>query len=140
MEAIVEKDKVRAYVLAGHALFTLLNKATGNRFTFSVRVPKVTRPGVTVHFVRLHHGGADSSTFIGTIFDCNLFRHSQKSPVSANAQSVRVFEWFMAHIDTLPEGIEVWHNGRCGRCGRILTVPESITIGIGPECIKKMGM
>ena len=28
-----------------------------------------------------------------------------------------------------------WHEGRCGRCGRKLTVPESIEAGYGPECI-----
>ena len=32
--------------------------------------------------------------------------------------------------------LEVWHEGRCGRCNRALTVPESIASGIGPECAK----
>lgn len=36
----------------------------------------------------------------------------------------------------LPE-CEVWHEGRCGRCGRKLTVPESIETGIGPDCAKR---
>lgn len=31
-------------------------------------------------------------------------------------------------------GFAVHHEGRCGRCGRRLTVPESITTGLGPEC------
>ena len=30
-------------------------------------------------------------------------------------------------------GLEVWHEGRCGKCGRKLIVPESIARGIGPE-------
>jgi hypothetical protein len=30
--------------------------------------------------------------------------------------------------------LEVWHEGRCGACGRRLTVPESIERGLGPEC------
>lgn len=30
-------------------------------------------------------------------------------------------------------------SGRCWRCGRVLTVPESIRDGIGPECKKKLG-
>ncbi len=35
-----------------------------------------------------------------------------------------------------PHGYNVYHSGRCGRCGRELTVPASILSGIGPECSK----
>jgi hypothetical protein len=30
----------------------------------------------------------------------------------------------------------VWHEGSCARCGKKLTVPESIESGFGPECVK----
>jgi hypothetical protein len=30
--------------------------------------------------------------------------------------------------------MELWHEGRCGKCGRALTVPESIESGLGPVC------
>jgi hypothetical protein len=39
----------------------------------------------------------------------------------------------------MPDGVVIWHEGRCGRCGRRLTVPESIESGYGPECIGKIG-
>lgn len=35
-------------------------------------------------------------------------------------------------------GFNLHHEGRCCRCGRTLTVPESIESGIGPECAKRM--
>jgi hypothetical protein len=38
------------------------------------------------------------------------------------------------HTGVLGRLLEVWHEGRCGRCGRALTVPESVERGIGPEC------
>jgi hypothetical protein len=38
----------------------------------------------------------------------------------------------------IPETVEIWHEGRCCRCGRRLTVPESIYAGIGPDCAGKM--
>jgi hypothetical protein len=41
-------------------------------------------------------------------------------------------------INTLPDFVEVWHEGFCGKCGKRLTVPNSIEIGIGPDCIKKL--
>lgn len=40
-------------------------------------------------------------------------------------------------VPFLPHGWAVYHEGRCGRCGRRLTVPESIVSGIGPECRNK---
>lgn len=33
--------------------------------------------------------------------------------------------------------VEVWHDGKCGRCRRDLTVPESVARGLGPECAEK---
>lgn len=36
-----------------------------------------------------------------------------------------------------PSGVEVRHDGRCSRCGRALTDPESIDVGMGPICRAK---
>jgi hypothetical protein len=38
----------------------------------------------------------------------------------------------------LPKGLKVHHEGRCCRCGRKLTVPESIETGLGPECASRL--
>jgi hypothetical protein len=32
------------------------------------------------------------------------------------------------------KGLRYWFAGRCRRCGRVLTRPDSIAAGIGPEC------
>lgn len=42
-------------------------------------------------------------------------------------------------VRDLPPGWDVRHSGRCGRCGRVLTVPASLDSGIGPECAALMG-
>ena len=36
-------------------------------------------------------------------------------------------------------GFEIMHEGRCCRCNRTLTHPDSIKTGIGPECAKHFG-
>jgi len=37
-------------------------------------------------------------------------------------------------------GFSLHHEGRCGCCGRRLTTPASIELGIGPECAAKRGL
>ena len=90
-------------------------------------------------FVQLLTGSDNESdyTFFGTIFADGSFRLSRKSPIGPDAPSVKGFDWIWRHLQAgnLPETVEVHHEGRCGRCGRALTVPESIESGFGPECI-----
>lgn len=127
----------RAFALGGNATFTLLSKATGQRFTFKVRQPKEDSP----YFVSLLSGSDNENdyTFLGSIFSDGTYRHGRKSPVSESAPSARAFAWFWRNLDD-PDAmakVEVWHEGRCCRCGRKLTVPSSIEAGIGPECAGK---
>jgi hypothetical protein len=49
--------------------------------------------------------------------------------------TVRALRYTFRHLPrALPAGVEVWHEGHCMRCGRALTVPESISTGLGPVC------
>jgi len=127
---------VRKFVLAGNAVFTLRNLDTGNRVTYKVVKPRGDSP----HFVRVLTGPDNEGdySFLGTIFDETRYRYGRKSRIGRDAMSARVFEWAWPRMmtDTLPEQVEFYHEGQCGRCGRRLTVPESIESGFGPECIK----
>ena len=38
----------------------------------------------------------------------------------------------------LPKGYSILNSGRCFRCNRKLTTPESIKTNYGPECIKRI--
>jgi|GEM_PF-1767808 len=51
----------------------------------------------------------------------------------------RVFAALWAGKDDQIEqaGFELMHSGRCGRCGKMLTRPDSIEIGLGPTCRNK---
>jgi hypothetical protein len=130
----------KTYTLAGNARVTLVSGATGARFTYRISKSKARanddRP--PVHFVALLSGpdnGADY-TFLGTIFADGTFRHGRNSRIAKDAPSARAFDWAWDYLldENLPPRAEVWHVGRCGRCGRALTVPESIASGLGPVC------
>ena len=84
-----------------------------------------------------------SYEFVGTVRrDANgiaTYGHSAKSRISADAPSVRAAKWFLDQLSPFqPESsvaqAEVFHDGTCCRCGRALTVPESVASGIGPIC------
>jgi len=138
---IVSGPDAKAFVLAGNARFTLVSRRTGARFTFRARRP---REGAPVFVGVLT--GPDNETaysFMGTIFPKDLdFRFSPKSRVGPDAPSAKAFGWAWRHLrdEILPDQMEFWHEGRCCRCGRVLTVPESVERGIGPECWTKMNM
>ena len=45
---------------------------------------------------------------------------------------------FCEEPDNITEaGFDVHHEGKCGKCGRPLTVPESVKTGLGPICSGK---
>lgn len=133
------------FALAGNARLTLVSKKTGQRFTYRVRQPKgEAGQKPSPHFVQLLSGPDNTADyqFLGTIFNAQEYRPGRKSRIGAAAPSARAWAWFWPRLAAghLPEALEVWHEGRCGRCGRALTVPESIERGIGPECAAVMGI
>lgn len=125
----------KEFIKAGKAIFTIQNENTGNRFTYKVKQAKSD----PVWFVSILNGADNNSNYayIGTIFNTN-FRWTQKSKVSQESTGFKSFAWFLRNVEALPENVKVHHEGRCGRCGRRLTVPESIKSGIGPECAKRV--
>jgi hypothetical protein len=132
-------ENPRDFVLAGKAIFTVQNEKTGNRFTYKVKQAQDDGAPKKVWFVSVLNGPDNGSNYayIGTIFG-NDFRHTKKSTVTPEAQSFKVFAWMIKHNLTLPEFVKLHHEGFCCRCGRRLTVPESIKSGMGPECAKRV--
>jgi len=131
-------EQVKQFVTAGRALFTIKNEESGGRFTFKVKQPDRARD---FWFVSVLDGPDNYSNYkyIGSIFSTD-FRRTTKSRVSSDSPCFKAFKWFWKRVvvDQLPEKVSVYHEGRCGRCGRRLTVPESIQSGFGPECITRV--
>jgi len=140
MQHKLSQDAVRDFIFAGKALFTVVNTRTGNRLTFKV-TQKTTKEGnKTPHFVsvmtgtdNLHH-----YSYIGIIGRGARFRTTRGSRLSDSDMRVKAFSWLWNRADSLPDFVEVWHHGRCGRCSRVLTMPESIESGLGPICASRM--
>lgn len=128
------------FALAGNAIFTIQNEKTGNRFTFKVRLAQDTYKGQQTWFVS-HLAGSDNETnyqYLGFI-RAGAYQPSAKK-VRMDAPSQNAARWFFPRLlaqHPLPPEVAVHHANRCGRCGRLLTTPESIQRGLGPECAEK---
>ena len=62
---------------------------------------------------------------------------TKKSTLHPKIEAWLVLEWALQVVIGLKPmraGYKIQHAGRCGRCGRILTHPESLETGFGPEC------
>lgn len=130
------------FTLAGNARLTLVSDKTGTRYTYRV-TGKTGQSGneIDIWFVSVLYGpdnGADYS-YIGQIYKNALrYQHGKKSKISPDDKRSKAFAYFWEGIRNgkIPAFLQVWHEGRCGRCSRPLTVPMSIESGFGPECSK----
>ena len=153
---LTDVDGIEKFMVGGNAYFTIKNVKTEHRFTYRVRAPKEEQKDGKkvmrddIYFVHLLTGydNENSYTYIGYLkylpSDNTLgFTWGNKSRILKEAPGVDVITRYVNDFirsGKLPKGIEFWHEGRCCRCGRKLTVPESISSGIGPECAKNMAL
>lgn len=125
------------FIRAGRAVFTVENNK-GDHYTFKVKAPK--SPQQTMINPPLYvwvKTGSQQYTYMGMLVDghCVL---TYKSKFTPNATCFKVFNWAVKHVDSnvkLPSGYDIHHEGKCGKCGRALTDPDSIKSGFGPTCI-----
>jgi len=126
------------FMFGGNATFTLVSLKTQTRYTFRLR----SKDDGNLFFASTLTGpnNDDDYTYLGTYWPHDgRGLHAGKK---GNAQDVR-FKGLAYLIRKLkagefPHDVEMWHEGRCGRCNRKLTDPVSIARGLGPECAGKV--
>jgi len=140
MRGLLPSGSRTQYAFAGNATLTVRNPKTDVRFTFRIKAAEPAPGRPSTHFVSLLNGSDNENSYIyvGAIFDAKTFRTTKASKVGVDAPSFRAFAWLAGNWEH--PAVEVWHEGVCGRCGRKLTVPESIASGIGPTCAGKEGV
>ena len=129
------------FFFGGKSTFTVDN-GKGEHYTFKI---KLSRDGKL--FFGSYLTGPDnetSYTYLGVV--CALtggVRLTKASKLTEDSKPVKVLAWALRKVlgdKILPEGYQIRHSGRCGCCNRVLTHPQSLTTGIGPECAKRMGL
>lgn len=141
----------KTFVLAGNATFTVdiphewaATHGSKPHYTFMVRKKEDrSRQGQHVYFVSILSGPDNTHDYkyVGMLnAQTGAVRSTAKSAMPADSLPIRLLNRSLALVwtgDTSPmeqAGFKLHHEGRCGRCRRKLTVPESIESGLGPEC------
>lgn len=142
--------EIRRFILGGNSTFTVVHGDT--RFTYKVKSAAKDRSknwstgnqDRSVFFVSVLTGPSNESDFqymgllrLDPICGEYNFSTTAKSKVSRDAPSFITFMRAWNNVEfrcQWPATLEFWHEGQCCVCGRKLTVPESIAMGIGPEC------
>lgn len=132
----------RDFVMAGKAIFTVSNG--DERYTYRVTRKESTNPRFPndTFFIGYLAGSDNTSSYsyLGVVTEAGEVKLTKASKAAADSKVAKVAAWALRQVwsqAALPAGYEIMHAGRCGRCGRLLTVPESIETGLGPECITK---
>jgi len=145
------------FVKAGRAIFTLSvpqhfveRHTCQDRYTFSVVHKEVSDKWPEAWFVNLLAGPDNLRDYnpLGKLNpETGAVQLVRSSSYNDHTMPVKLFRRVVACLwnvgNSKPEdienaGFELRHAGRCGRCGRVLTVPESIDTGLGPTCAAKL--
>lgn len=152
----------KEFVLAGRAVFTIevpdsfRNSYKGRHgvevkphYTYRVSFKKATGNfNNDAYFLQLLTGpdNTKSYTYLAMLVkESGAVRITGKSCREEGSVEVALARRALARIwaDEVESieavGFKLHHEGRCGKCGRALTTPESVERGIGPECWGRMG-
>jgi hypothetical protein len=140
-----DAQTAKFFILGGKAIFTLRSRTSGSHFTYKVSEAAKRNPNdLPFYFVNVLTGPDNTSNYcyLGYIKNGQFFHGGAKAKISKDAPSFIAFDWSFRSIvvGKIPTTLEIWHEGRCAKCGRKLTVPESIASGFGPECGERMNL
>ena len=136
------------FFTGGNATFTVSN-GRGEHYTYRIRKKNDKRYADT-YFIGLLTGPDNTSsyTYMGLYApNANKCILTNKSKCTTGSKPVNVFDWAVRIVGNMtrgepfriPNGYSIQHKGKCARCGRALTDPDSIDRGFGPECWKSIG-
>jgi hypothetical protein len=129
---------------------TFRSTTTGTHFTFQIKPldkAQAKEKGTKdVRFFVKFLCGQDNENdyrYLGQILN-GVFSLTTKSRQSGLSEETPAYKAFKFAFDCfaknhMPTTLEVVPSGRCARCGRKLTVVDSVTQGFGPECINMVG-
>ena len=135
----------KEFFFAGRAVWTVANKQTGKHFTFKLRIKSDPQYGKTMYISERIDSGwgyvgiLRKEDWTVVLTKASVRRDHRLSPTDTVVKAINWFFFMLKNEREWPEYIEIKHEGKCGRCGRALTHPDSLKTGIGPDCAGRVG-
>ena len=147
-------ESAREYVLADRRracqkwttkVITLESTKTGQHYSYQISRPpgdEAARPWL----VKILTGPDNHNDYVylGLLQEQaagTYLQHTSKSGLPETAPGWRAMAYFVRRAlqgGRMPTTLRVWQEGKCGKCGRRLSTPESIERGLGPECAARI--
>ncbi len=137
-------DRALRYLLSplpGYTVVLTARSSSGQHFIFHCKKSPAKDVGRGYIRVNVQCSGENECNDTRPVGTCYLghmgfIRHPK---VTEEAPSALAWAWIWAQLrqggEALPVGLELWHPGKCGRCGRVLRATDG---DYGPICITKM--
>lgn len=137
---LIPQKEALKFMTGGNSTVTFKSLISGSHFTYKI----VASDDQKFLFIKVLNGPDNTSNYKDIlIFQLKddgtpcLMNRSGVKPSSSIVAFRFVFMNLLLKPGIPMTNLEIWHEGKCCRCGRKLTAPESIANGIGPECITK---
>ena len=132
-------DEIRKYIRGGKGVVTL-ESPSGKHHTYAFSYPRMASkfPDGTMFIYAQVSSGA--WLYCGMLQHDYKFRLTRFSEWGEECEIVKgaryIVNMMCKDLSNCP--MKLYHAGVCSVCGRKLTKPSSIRIGIGPSCRKKL--
>lgn len=134
---VIGNEHIVNFLLGGRCECVIRNTDTQNSFKYIINVSGVSEDR-GMFFVYVYKDNKKVyAGFIRCSKDGFTYGQGKKGLLTENDIEVKALMYVLKNSLRLPSCVEVMHTGKCSRCGRKLTNPESINIGLGPDCVKK---
>lgn len=127
---------------AGRSVLTFRNNGTGTHMTIKSKqkVDRFTKERKPIFYISVSLlGDKEAGYRYGGIWFNDTKTYILHNTVQEGSQVHKVMEFIkqaLANPALLREkGVSLFHEGKCARCGIPLTNPESISIGLGSDCL-----
>lgn len=138
---LINQEDFYKFAFGGNCILTFKSLKTEKHFTYKITVPNSRKNTLNKFFSVYVLSGADNTSnyiYIGKINTATLLFEPYTIGKNKQGESVKGFEFVCSRLakrNVFINFLEIYRSTKCCRCGRLLTTPESIESGFGPECI-----
>lgn len=131
MDPLALAHVIRSNKQNSGAEFTVRSKKTGKDFTY--KISRAEWKGRFYTHVKVEKE-YQKYTYLG-YYDSGMIVRKHDSVETPSAVAIA---WLLRQVEHTNkpalDGVEIFHLGKCVRCGAVLTDATSIEIGLGPVC------